>query len=92
MAKIYPGLTAWANFKPGSHDWLVDHSRTFLNLCKVSPKGKKSYQSLFLNTHYADGTPNPHLSMEETDTHVVLTIAKAPNVKLFSIGSKDLFA
>ena len=91
-AKIYPGLTGWCNFKPGNHDWTADHSRPFLNLTKTNAKGKRSYQGLFLNEAYADGTKNPHLTVEETETHVILTIEKAPAVKLFSVNSKDLFS
>jgi hypothetical protein len=91
QSKIYPGMTGWCNFKPGNHNWLDDNRRTFLNLDWCSKKGKHSYQPLFLNTHYADGTKNPHLDVEQTETHVILKIAKQPSVKLFSIGGKDMF-
>lgn len=90
-AKNSPGLTGWCNFKPGNHDWTADHSRPFLNLTKTSPKGKRSYQGLFLNEFYADGTKNPNLDVSETKTHVILKITKAPAVKLFGVNSKKLF-
>ena len=90
-SKVYPGLSGWACFRPGSHNWLDDHSRTFLNLTWTTSKGKRRYQSLFLNTEFADGTPNPDVQMSEDDEWVTLRIAKKPKVKLFSVSGKDMF-
>ena len=79
MSKIiYAGLSLFPSFKPGSFNWLDNHSRPFFNISWTKPSGKRAYQDVFLNLTLKDGSPNPSISMTETKTHVTLKIAKKP--------------
>lgn len=88
----YPGLSLWANFRPGSHCWFDDHNRTFFNLTWTPPKGKSRYQSIFLNHTLPDGKPNPDVQFDDSDPDfLILKLAKKPKLKIGSIGGKDMF-
>ena len=79
MSKIiYAGLSLFPSFKPGSFNWLDNHSRPFFNISWTHKSGKRTYQDVFLNLTLKDGSPNPSISMTETKTHVTLKISKKP--------------
>jgi hypothetical protein len=87
-SKIYPGLSLFASFKPGSFNWLDNHTRPFFNISWTKKSGKKAYQDVFLNLTLKDGSPNPAISMSETKTHVILKISKTPGTPLANARGK----
>ena len=89
MSKIiYAGLSLFPSFKPGSFNWLDNHSRPFFNVPWTKPSGKRAYQDMFLNLTLKDGSPNPSISMTETKTHVLLKIAKKPGYPIANARGK----
>jgi hypothetical protein len=76
--KIYAGVSGFLKNKAGSFDWLANHARPIIGICRTKLDGTKQYFNVFANTKYGDVT------VTESKTHVTIKIAKNTSKPVFS--------
>jgi len=47
--KIYAGVSAFFANRTGMHNWLDNHARPLLSVCRTHPDGKKNYFDMFVS-------------------------------------------